>query len=158
MAFSIWNTILQAPRYISTFATIPDSPKARLMYYLDSVCDLVELNSSDSANIRELTNYNRHWDLSEEQTEQLLVYCYLLSPDVLINKVIFLNDEMGWHSDNVFYDVGHVSNRFIYIGGQFRAVKEIMTFKMSRLRTYYFEPMQTLSSPQIALYDSCVIL
>lgn len=170
MALAIGNTKVHL-KATGTSVTIPDSPKGKLMYYLDSVCNLLELDSSDSANIQELRNYNRHWALSEEQTLELLVFCSLLSPDVLIDKVMFQNDEMCGNSSNEFYDVGLVSNRMlvsesIVIGGQSRAVKKIMTFKMSWLRKNYIEPMQALSSQlqsrqvqqRRARDDSCVIL
>jgi hypothetical protein len=170
MAMAIGNTKVQL-KATGTSVTIPDSPKAKLMYYLNSVCGLLELDSSDSADIQELRNYNRYWALTEEQTLQLLVFCSLLSPDVLLNKIIFQNDGMCGNSSNEFYDIGLISNRMvvsesIVIGGQSRSVKKIMTFKMSWLRQNYIEPMQALSSQlqtrqaqqRRARDDSCVIL
>ena len=131
-------------------ATVPDNPKAKLMYYLHSICHALDLDTSDSQNIRRLRDYANYRALSDDEVTQLLLLCAMLSPDILLDKVIFQNDAMCGERSNEFYEIGAVRNRMvvsnsIVIGGQTRRVNKIMTFQMIWLRTYYLNPMQALA-------------
>lgn len=42
-------------RKTSVNVTVPNSPVARLMYYLNSTCSLLQLDTSDSPNLQRLT-------------------------------------------------------------------------------------------------------
>lgn len=66
--------------------TIPNHPKAKLMYYLDCMCNVLELD--ENVTIQHLRRYN-DYNLSRGETDRLLVLCLLLSLDVLLNKCIF---------------------------------------------------------------------
>ena len=57
-----------------TTVTVPDNPKAKLMYYFDCVCSCVEPDSDDSS-IRRLRNYvyRNYSSLSNEEEAQLLI-------------------------------------------------------------------------------------
>ena len=129
--------------------TVPNHPQARLMFYLDCMCSVLSMdNSSPSLNaLRDFRNYTR---LSYSQVDELLVLCILLSPDVLLNKCIFLNEEMCRNSCNKFFELSAVSNQMlvtdsVLIGGQQRRVQKIMTFKEAFLRMDYIEPMDYYS-------------
>ena len=149
MALAFGKTELTVKR-TGVKVTIPENPKAKLMYYLNSICQALDLDTSDSQNLRKLRDYKNYWALSDDEVTQLLLLCATLSPDVLLNKVIFQNDAMCGDSSNTFYEIGAVRNRImvsnsIIIGGQTRRVNSIMTFKMSWLRNYYLNPMQALA-------------
>lgn len=152
--------------------TIPDNAKARLMYYLNSMCTVLEVGNEPGANISRLTNYQNYSSLSEDETTQLFMICLLISPDVLINKCIFQDDAMCGNSNNEFYKITAVQNRFavsrsIMIAGRNRSVNKIMTFKMTWLRRYYLEPLETLKNQiearnrqrrRQAANDSCTVM
>ncbi|XP_062619117.1 uncharacterized protein LOC134280693 [Saccostrea cucullata] len=149
MAFAIGNVRLQVKETGRT-VTIPNDPRAKLMYYLDCVCSALALDSSDTQNIERLRDYQNYRYLNEEQKSELLILCAMISPDVLLNKVFFQNDEMCGDKSNNFYEIGTISNRMlvsrsIVIGGQTRNIRKIMTFKMDWLRNYYITPMQAIA-------------
>lgn len=149
MAFALENVRLHV-KPTGTTANVPENPRAKLMYYLNCVCSALQLDSSDTRNIARLRNYQNYSSLTEEEKSELLVLCAMLSPDVLLNKVFFQNDQMCGDSSNKFYDLVTVSNQLvvsssIVIGGQTKNISNIMTFKMYWLRTYYLEPIQALA-------------
>ena len=114
------------------------------------VCNALQLDTSDTRNIARLTEYQNYAFLTEDEKKQLLVFCAILSPDVLLNKVFFQNDQMCGDSSNEFYDIGTVASHLvvsssIVIGGQKKSIRKIMTFKMSWLQNNYLEPMQALA-------------
>lgn len=149
--------------------TIPSNPKAKLMYYLDCICNVLELGS-DASNLRRLRDYENYYRLTEDETNELLLLCALISPKVLLNKCIFQDDDMCGDSNNEFYKIQAVRHRMvvassIMIGGQTKSVNKIMCFKMSWLRQYYLQPMehfqQKLEREQAARRrqeDNCIIL
>ena len=144
MAFAIGSSKLSIEA-TGTTVTIPNDNKAKLMYYINCICSALDMDTSDSENIQRLRDY-RNYNLSVDETAQLFVFCAILSPDILLNKVIFQSDELCGDRVNQFYKISKVQNRFvvtnsILIGGQTRRVNQIMAFKMSWLREYYLEPM-----------------
>lgn len=137
MAFAMENVRLHV-KATGTSVTVPENPRAKLMYYLSCVCDALQLDSSDTRNIARLKDYQNYFRLTEEEKSELLVLCAVLSPDVLLNKVFFQNDRMCGNSSNEFYDIGTVASQLvvsssIVIGGQRKNIRKIMTFKMSSL-------------------------
>eukprot|EP00477_Mikrocytos_mackini_P003305 GAHX01004153.1.p1 GENE.GAHX01004153.1~~GAHX01004153.1.p1 ORF type:complete len:177 (+),score=20.24 GAHX01004153.1:49-579(+) len=149
MAFAMENVRLHV-KATGTSVTVPENPRAKLMYYLSCVCDALQLDSSDTRNIARLKDYQNYFRLTEEEKSELLVLCAVLSPDVLLNKVFFQNDRMCGNSSNEFYDIGTVASQLvvsssIVIGGQRKNIRKIMTFKMSWLRKNYLEPIQALA-------------
>ncbi|XP_045207343.2 uncharacterized protein LOC123559516 [Mercenaria mercenaria] len=132
--------------------TISNDPKARLMYYLDCMCVVLDL--SDTANLTRLRNYGQYYLLSEAETDALVSLCFLLSPDELSGKVIFQDDSMCGDSNNSFFEISAVQHNLllsdsIIIGGQRRHVSKIMAFKQQWLITNWVTPMQQFS-PRLA--------
>ena len=85
--------------------------------------------------------------LSESQLDDLLILCVLISPDELLNKCIFHDDQLCGDYQNEFYDIASVQNRLlitsnILVGGQTKKVKKIMTFKMVFLESNYYTPIR----------------
>nr|XP_022310021.1 uncharacterized protein LOC111115543 [Crassostrea virginica]XP_022310051.1 uncharacterized protein LOC111115557 [Crassostrea virginica] len=144
MALSLNNVRLHV-KATGTTVQVPANPRAKLMYYLSCVCNALQLDTSDTRNIARLKDYQNYAFLTEDEKKQLLVFCAILSPDVLLNKVFFQND-----SSNEFYDIGTVASHLvvsssIVIGGQKKSIRKIMTFKMSWLQNNYLEPLQALA-------------
>ncbi len=131
-------------KHIGTTVTVPDNPKAKLMYYLESVASVLDLNSP---NLNRLKNYQNYYSLSEAETDALLALVLLLSPDELVGKVFFHSEDCGG-STNKFYELSAVSNMVavadsIVIGGERKRVAKIMFFKMSWMEKNYFTPIRS---------------
>ncbi|KAK3596245.1 hypothetical protein CHS0354_028416 [Potamilus streckersoni] len=124
----------------------PD-PRARLMYYVHSMCTVLDLKDADS-DINRLTKY---WSfrLTEDETKRLIILGYLLNLIILINKCIFLDDELCGKNANDFYKLSAVQDRFlvmsdIVIGGTKRAVHKIMVCRKYWLDIYWMDAMKQL--------------
>ncbi|KAK3584341.1 hypothetical protein CHS0354_017511 [Potamilus streckersoni] len=133
-------------REIGIGVGVPNDPRARLMYYLSCMSAVLDLD--DSPNLSRLTNFSNYF-LSEDETSTLLTLCLLLSPDDLLGKCIFQDDDMCGDSCNNFFEISAVQQRLLVteslvIGGTQRAIKKIMTFKMSWLERNWFEPIKVL--------------
>lgn len=148
MAFLGFNTenITRASHMVQ----VPENNIAKLMYYLDVVCTLVEYN--DPA-MNKLRNFTKHYTLSTNERVFLYVLCSKLDPDDLVDSVIF-KDESGvlcGGSLNRIYDINQVQHRFvvsnsIVIGGQRRKVKKFMVIRPEWLRKFYFVPMLSITA------------
>ena len=66
---------------------VADSPQARLMYYLDCVAVVIQLNDP---NLRKLKDYRNYNSLTDREVDALLALVILFSPDELIGKVFFV--------------------------------------------------------------------
>ena len=143
--------------------TVPNNARAKLMYYLNCVCNVLQLNNP---NMRRMRNYSQYHTLSDTEETQLLYLAVLLSPDELIGKVFFPSDELCGDSNNEFYELSQVRNTFavsssVIIGGEQTRVAKIMTFKMSWMTNNYIEPIKYLDRrrrEREAASNSCVIL
>ena len=143
-----FNRLQIGLRATGTTVTTPDAPEAELMYYLNCICCVLQLDNT--AQMRRLRDYREYYLLDEDDLMALLLMCILLSPDELIGKCIFQDDDMCGDSNNEFYEISAVNTSLvvtdsIVIGGERRRVQKIMVFKMSWLRSNYFEPLQRLN-------------
>lgn len=126
-------------RKTSVNVTVPNSPVAPLMYYLNSTCSLLQLDTSDSPNLQRLTLYNSSWILTAAQKRELTVLCSILSPEKLLNKCIFIDKSLTGLND--FYEISAVHNqmlvsRSIIINGQRKRVNKIMICRPVWLQRY----------------------
>ena len=143
--------------------TIPNNARAKLMYHLDCVSTVLQLNNP---NMQRMCNYKQYNRLSDSEETQLLYLAVHLSPDELMGKVFFNSDALCGDSSNEFYELSQVRNTFavsnsVIIGGQQTRVAKIMTFKMSWMTEYYIEPVQQLNRrrrQRESGSNSCVIL
>ena len=132
-------------RKTGTPITVARDKRARLMYYLDSMCTVLKLD--DIAQIQRLRQF-RNYNLTTNQEQSLITLCYMLSPDVLVGNCIFPCEEGDY--DNEFYTLSAKSTQFaavgsILIGGQQRAITKIMTFKLSWIKANYTDPLKVTS-------------
>ena len=134
-------------RPTSSRVTVPDNDLARLMYYLNCVFAAIEYNDQD---VRRYHNY-RNWSLlSDAEQRMVLMLALALSPDQFDGKVFFHSDELCGDSENKFYELSQIRNQVvavqsIFIAGQTRHVKKIMTYKMCWMQRYYVEPVKGLA-------------
>ena len=70
--------------------TVPESPTAKLMYYLDCVALVIKL---DDRNLNRLRNYKSYHLLNDTEIDALLALVLLFSPDELIGKVFFPSED-----------------------------------------------------------------
>ncbi|KAL4223669.1 hypothetical protein ACF0H5_017137 [Mactra antiquata] len=124
---------------------VPPDPKARLMYYIDCICQIVDL--SDVENLIRLRKYTAYQVLSERETDALVSLGFLFSPDELCGKVIFQDDSLCGTKDNVFYDTKTMQEKlslseFLFIGGQQRRVLNIMAVRETWLTLNWKKPIQ----------------
>ncbi|CAH3106107.1 unnamed protein product [Porites lobata] len=131
-------------RDITRDASIPQNPKAKLMYYLNCVATVIQL---DDPALSRLKNYQSYYSLSEEETDALLAFVILLSPDELIGKVFFPSEDCGRYT-NKFLELSAVSHMLavannIVIGGERKRVGKIMFFQRSWMETYYLTPIRS---------------
>jgi hypothetical protein len=129
-----------------TFTTVPDADIAKIMYYLNCVCTVIDYNEG---NIQRYRNYSNWADMSDEEDRLIFVLALALSPDELEDKVFFNSPELCPDSGNEFYEIGQVKNqllvvRSVVIGGQQRQVKKIMAYKQSWMQNNYYQPMRSL--------------
>ncbi|CAF3990074.1 unnamed protein product [Rotaria sp. Silwood1] len=131
-----------------TTVNIPNADIAKIMYYLDCVCTVIEYNDND---IRRYRNYSNWRNMSDEEDRLIFLLAATLSPDELEDKVFFNAPALCQDSNNEFYEIGQVRRQLmvvqsIIIGGQSRQVKKIMAYKQVWMRAYYYEPMQRLAN------------
>ncbi|XP_061192211.1 uncharacterized protein LOC133200391 [Saccostrea echinata] len=132
---------------IGTSVTVPADPRARLMYYLRCICQVLSL---DDENLDRLTDFTYYYTLTTNELDALLVLCILISPDNLVGKCIFEDDELCGDLVTQFYELSAVQNRFlvtdtVLLGSQQRHIKKIMTFKKTFLQNYYIIPIATFA-------------
>ena len=125
--------------------TVPNNPKAKLMYYFNCICSCVDADNDST--IRRLRDYNNYWSLTNEEEAQLLILCLALSPDKLIGTILFPAQDLDGTS-NEFFEVSAVSTKLVVaesllIGGQQKRVHTIMMFKKSWIEKNYIQPLQS---------------
>ena len=92
---TIWRHLLEKRvgiKAAGTKVTVPGSPTAKLMYYLDCVAVVIKL---DDRNLNRLRNYGSYYLLNDTEIDALLALVLLFSPDVLIGKVFFPSEDCG---------------------------------------------------------------
>ncbi|CAF0924921.1 unnamed protein product [Adineta steineri] len=134
--------------YIGTAVTVPNNDVARLMYYLNCVC--VVIDCSRDPEIQRFTNYQKWYYLSRDEQKQLLLVCYTFSPDVFNNRIFFHSDELCNENSNEFYTINQVRQQLlaadsIVIAGKIREVHKIMTYTMQWMRKFYIKPIARLA-------------
>ncbi|CAF2941982.1 unnamed protein product [Rotaria sp. Silwood2] len=133
--------------------TIPNADIAKIMYYIDCVCTMIEYNDRD---IQRYRNFSNWANMSDEEDRLIFILALALSPDELEDKVFFNSPQLCPNSNNQFYEIGQIKNQLlvvqsVFIGGQQRHVKKIMAYKQAWMQNFYYEPMRNLAfrfSPQ----------
>ena len=127
---------------------VPVNPQSHLMYYLSCVNTVLKPKGEQTdVEMRKLCDYKNYTRLTQSEIDRLILMCFLLSPDVLLNKCVFVCDDLCKDYDNNFYEINEVSRRFVIsrellIGGERREVRRIMTCRLCWLQQNWFTPME----------------
>jgi len=133
-------------KMFGTTVSVPNADIAKIMYYLDCIYTVIDYNDND---INRYRNYSNWANMSDYEDRLIYLLALTLSPDELENKVFFEAPELCPTTNNQFYEIGQVRNRFvvapsIIIGGRSRQVKKIMAYEPIWMRRNYYEPMARL--------------
>jgi hypothetical protein len=117
------------------------------MYYLNCVFSTIEYTDQDVQKYRDYNNYSR---LNYQEKRMVWLFALMLSPDEFDGKVFFNSDALCEDYGNEFYEFSRVRHQLlavqsIFIAGQTRQVKKIMTYKKSWMQYNYFAPMKRLA-------------
>ena len=133
----------------SVSVSVADDDIVRLMYYLHCVTVSVGLHLLQA----DLVNYKNYRSLSPARIAQVVRAADELSPDLLIDKVIFCDDDCEvldkTGNINKFVRISAACNVVslqsdIFIMGKARNVTQVMFYKSSWLDKYYTQPMQRI--------------
>jgi hypothetical protein len=131
-------------------AQVASDPRARLMYYLNCVCEVLEIRNED---FHRLTHHTRYAALSKEEEVLLLTICETVRPDVLVGRVFIPVRSLPDNSGNEFLEISAVhtslvgafhETQAVIIGGQETAVKKVMLFTKQWLSTNFVNAFQEL--------------
>lgn len=125
--------------------TVPDNNLAKLMYYLDCVFGVIQI---DEAN--KFTDYHRYYSLSKEEEQTVFKLALLFNPKIMTDLSLFVvnSNLLKPGFDNTFIElsdnrVGFHINSEVMIGGVARKVLKIMACNSSWLMENYIWPMES---------------
>ena len=131
-------------RAFGTTTTVPNHAIARLMYYLDCVATVIDVDD------RRLTDYQNYNELSGKELAAVYALAKIFHPSIFINAGIFILDQkLLFNHSNQFYEItdetiGFHANREIVIGGKVRKVLKLMACNNAWLSKNYFMPIQEI--------------
>lgn len=130
--------------------TVPDNPIAHLMYYLQSVGNVINIGNSVPG-FQKITNYRAYNNITDRELIILIRLCEVLSPIILIDRVFFQNVQLCGNSLNQFYNLRNVQHtiaaaRSIVIGNKRVSVTKIMTYKPRWFQVHYYTPMRQIKT------------
>ncbi|CAF4976293.1 unnamed protein product [Rotaria sp. Silwood1] len=105
------STELEFQRF-GTTAHVPDADIAKVMYYLDCVCTVIEY---DDNNIRRYRNYSNWRNMSDEEDRFIFLLALTLSPNELEDKVFFNIPDVCPDTNNAFYEIGQVKRQLMVV-------------------------------------------
>ena len=139
-----------------THCSVPNNPKAKLMYYLNCMATVLNLDELPAV----FTNYQNYSALDSTMTKHLVEFCRLLSPDLLEGKCIFeVNDLNG--SSNEFVELSAAKTTMVAAGSIMMAgrnvqIAKIMLYKRIWRRNNYDLPMAELE--RITRKKGCILM
>ncbi|KAJ8300081.1 hypothetical protein KUTeg_021600, partial [Tegillarca granosa] len=93
-----------------TSVKVPESDKAKLMYYVACICSILDLTNVPK--ISRMCDFCNYYMLREQETNYLLLLCYQLNPDLLIGKCMFKDEEICSKIQNEFYELSYFQKKF----------------------------------------------
>ena len=125
--------------------TVPDNDIAKLMYYLDCVFAVIQLDGAEK-----FTNYHEYYSLTSEEEKVVLSYAGIFNPKIMVDNYLFLLDPryIPEGKSNQFYEltdnrIGIHVNSEIMIGGVSRRVLQLMACSQEWLNRNYFYPVDS---------------
>lgn len=108
---------------------------------------------------RRLTQYSTNYiSLTQDEITDLLALCILFSPEILNDKVFFV-DNNSFVATNRFLELSSVKSSMlvagnVLIGGENRRVAKVMTCTRAWLQNNYEQPLRTLLSRELSGYQT----
>jgi hypothetical protein len=143
IASSVSVTVADA----GTSVVVPNNDLTRLMYYLHCITVGLGLDILED----DLIDYENYRRLSRARTELVFQSALLFSPDELIDKLIFRDDDqiVTKTSSNQFCKISVARNivslqRDVVIAGKIQNATSIMFFRSSWLEKHYTNPVLSL--------------
>ena len=125
--------------------SVPDNDIAKLMYYLDCVFAVIQI---DIDGVERYTNYSEYYSLTIEEQNKVLSLVSLFNPKIMVESYLFLVGPRFVPADasNQFYEltdnrIGIHVNSEVIIGGVSRRVLKVMGCTESWLNRNYFIPV-----------------
>ena len=138
-------------KMIGRTVTVPDNKLAKLMYYLQCVFNVIQIDESTR-----LTDFENYYDLTKEEEQTVLGLCALFNPKVMIELSLFIvaPELVPEGRRNQFYQltddrIGVHVNSEVVIGGRVIKVLEIMACTRNWLEANFYDPVDEYSSPQL---------
>jgi len=131
--------------------TVPEDNIARLMYYLNCMHNCIPGDVVPSM----FTNYSRYYSLSDDEKTAVVGLSVLLSPDLLLGKVIFPVDNSSQLLNgmtNEFYDLREAKRLLagaataegvLILEGKTVDVTKIMVFTENWLMKFFINPLKS---------------
>lgn len=127
---------------------VPDDSIARLMYYLNSVHNCVDIAISDR-----LLNFRSYYDLTELERREVVTYAHRYRPDALRDIIFFEVEERSYLlpdtsnnflalDDPVVIGSFNLASNVIMVDGVQSIIRRVMIFKRVWLTSYYNVPFE----------------
>jgi hypothetical protein len=133
--------------------TLPSDSRGRLMYYLHSVCSVLDFHEND---IDRFTDYRSYPTLNAADDEKLVDWCKKFNPDIM-KRQAFIEVDAGILAEynNKFYEISvarsmigasATGNDAIVVGEKKIAIKSIMFHTSDWLSLNYYSPMRDMET------------
>ena len=131
---------------VGSITQVDNNILARLMYYLNSVCSVVDDFGSLAPNMGRLIDYDRYFLLTDFEIGQVFRLCIMFRPELLIDKCFFEDEEMCGNCNNEFYEITRVNRRMLIeenfiVGDQQVHISKVMFYKPAWMLQNYWLPM-----------------
>jgi len=135
---------------------VPNNYLAKLMYYLDCMNQCLPYIQDGR-----LTDYRNAHLLTAEETQRVFLFCSILSPEVLVNQVLYLVYTPGMLDGckNKFFENTEATRAYtmaaalkevVFIQGNAVVIRKIMIFEDIWMREYYMDPLTEARSQEVS--------
>lgn len=153
MAFGFNQKVVILTDTSAPSVVIPNNDKARLMFYFNCICAVIQLDMLDVGKyrIRRLRDYKKYHLLTRDEEKELIRLCGLVSPEILEGKCIFHSEELCGNAGNRFFKVdssetGFVASESVFVGAVQVSVNKVMVYKTTWINKNYTGPMYRLTN------------
>ena len=139
-------------KLIGSKTEVPESPLAKLMYYLNSVFAVIQYDEGD---FEKYSDYHHYYLLSPEDEIKVLLLAGIFKPQIMIKLSLFIVDpnllKPGF--SNTFFELGnnkigiHINSEVV-IGGVSRKVLKIMACDEAWIVEHFYRPMLAYAKPE----------
>ena len=127
---------------------VPENPKAKLMYYLNCISQVLNTNT-----LNRYINYSQYYNIPDSEISDIKKKKKIFNPEDMLKLGIFIMEDyidLG----NRFFEItdetmGIHANQEFVIGGIVVRVLKIMLCTKAWIQTYYYEPIVNIFKPNI---------